>query len=57
MIDESLVGHGDGGEMIHSAKDEVNIANDPGMWLDFSADDVLIGLLVDPVTVNNIMVI
>ena len=28
---ESLVGHGDDGEMIQSAKDEVNIANDPGL--------------------------
>ena len=37
---ESLVGHGGGGEMIHSAKDEVNIAKDPGLWLDISADDV-----------------
>ena len=37
---ESLVGHGDGGEMIQSAKDELNIAKDPGLWLDFSADDL-----------------
>ena len=28
---ESLVGHGDGGEIIQSGKDEVNIAKDP--WL------------------------
>ena len=35
---ESLVGHGDGGEMIQSAKDEVNIGKYPGLWLDFSAD-------------------
>ena len=34
------MGHGDGGEMIPSAKDEVNIAKDRGLWLDFSADDV-----------------
>ena len=33
------MGHSDGGEMILSAKDEVNIAKDPGLWLDFSADD------------------
>ena len=32
--------HDDGGEMIQSAKDDVNIAKEPGFWLDFSADDV-----------------
>ena len=37
---ESLVCHGNGGEIIQSAKDEVNIAKDPGLWLDFSAVDV-----------------
>ena len=37
---ESLVGHGNGSEMIQSAKDEVNIEKDPGLWLDFSADDM-----------------
>ncbi len=37
---ESLVDHGDGGEMNQSAKDEVNIAKYPGLLLDFSADDV-----------------
>ena len=37
---ESLVGHGDGGEMIQSAKDEINMAKDPWLWLDFSADDL-----------------
>ena len=26
--------------MIQSAKDEVNVAKDSGLWLDFSADDV-----------------
>ena len=36
---ESLVGHGDGGKMIQSAKDKVDIAKDPGLWLDISADD------------------
>ena len=34
------MGHCDGGEMIQSAKDEVNIAKDPGLWLDLSADDM-----------------
>jgi len=34
----SLVSHGD--EMIQSTNDEVNIAKDPGLWLDFSADGV-----------------
>ena len=37
---ESLVGHSDGGEMIRSANDEVNTAKDPGLWLNFSADDM-----------------
>jgi len=32
------VSHGD--EMIQSANDEVNIAKDPGLWLDFSVDGV-----------------
>ena len=36
-----LLGHCDGGEMIQSAKDEVNIAKEPGLWFDFSVDDVV----------------
>ena len=34
------MGHGDGGEIIQSAKDEVNTAKDSGLWPDFSADNV-----------------
>ena len=41
--------------MIQSAKDEVNIAKDQGLWLDFSLMTLLIRLLVDPVTVNTTM--
>ena len=49
---ESLVGHSDGGEMIQSAKDEVNTAKDPGLcWISLLMT-WLIGLLVDTVTVN-----
>ena len=52
---ESLVCHGDGGEIIQSAKEEVNIAKDPGLWLDFSADDVAYWTVMDPVTVSTTM--
>ncbi len=45
---ESLVDHGDGGEMNQSAKDEVNIAKDPGLWLNFSADDVAYFIVCGP---------
>ena len=38
LTNESLVSHCD--EMIQSTNDEVNIAKDPGFWLDFSPDDV-----------------
>ena len=47
---ESLVGQGDGSEMIQSAKDEVNVAKDPRLWLDSLLMTWLIALLVDPVT-------
>jgi len=40
LTTESLVVHGDAGEMIQFGKDEVNIARDPGLWLDFFADGV-----------------
>lgn len=39
-VDSSSVNHGDGGEMIQSAKDDVNITKDPGLWLHFFASDV-----------------
>ena len=38
---ESLVGHGNVGEMIQPAKGKVNIAKYPGLWLDFSADGIV----------------
>ena len=38
LTNESLVTHSD--EIIQCANDEVNIAKDPGLWLDFSADGV-----------------
>ena len=40
--DGSVADHGNDDENNLSAKDEVNhnVAKDPGLWLDFSADDV-----------------
>ncbi|KAJ7332991.1 hypothetical protein JRQ81_015171 [Phrynocephalus forsythii] len=47
---ESLVGHGDGGNIILSAKDGVNhnVAKDPGLWLDLSTDDVAYWIACGP---------
>ena len=47
---ESLVDYGDGGEIILSAKDEVNhnVAKDPLLWLDFSDDDVAHWIICGP---------
>ncbi len=40
--------HGDGGEMNQSAKDEVNTAKYPGLWLDLSAADVAYWIACGP---------
>ena len=46
----AVAGQGDGDENNLSAKDEVNhnVAKDPGLWLDFSADDVAYLIVCGP---------